>query len=31
VTEVLYAGAPFGVAYLVARLDPGSPVASNAR
>ena len=31
VTEVLYADAPFGVAYLVARVDPGSRVASSAR
>ena len=31
VTEVLYADAPFGVAYLVARVDPGSRVASSAQ
>jgi hypothetical protein len=31
VTEVLYTGAPFGVAYLVARIDPGGHVASSAR
>jgi hypothetical protein len=31
VTEVLYTGAPFGVAYLVARIDPGGRVASSAQ
>ena len=31
VTEVLYADAPFGVAYLVAQVDPGSRVASSAQ